>query len=206
MSDSLRQAVTEIEAKIKSHLDEVADLKKAANALCRIIGTDPLYPEDEPSEGAVGPSRADAYYGKQFSTAAREYLEFRKRACSAEEVLNGLEKGGFDFDALGWKGEHRLRSVAVSLAKNTAMFRRLPNGTFGLNAWYSDAPAPKRRGKGKAEDGAAAHTSQPATEQPDATSQDQSQSDVAGEAPAETEANTEEKGLEAEASRPATIN
>lgn len=205
MSDSLKTAVEEIQAKIKSHLDEVADLKKAANALCRIIGTDPLYPDDEPSGGAVAPNRADAYYGKPLSTAAREYLEFRKRACSAEEILAGLEKGGFDFDALGWKGEHRLRSVAVSLAKNTAMFRRLPNGTFGLNAWYSDAPPPKRRGKGKGEGNAATQTTQAAAEQPTATQEQNSGGAPSEEVSAETEVK-EEKGLEAEASRPAVTN
>lgn len=147
MADELQAAIDTIQAKIKSHLDEVVELKRAANAICKITNNPPLYPDADVDHGGVAPTRADAYYGKQFSTAAREYLDYRKRACSSEEILNGLEKGGFDFDALGWKGEHRLRSVAMSLAKNTAMFRRLPNGTFGLNAWYQDAPAPKRRGK-----------------------------------------------------------
>jgi hypothetical protein len=151
MSDELQNAIEAIQSKIKTHLDEVVELKRAANAICRITNKEPLYPDADADHGGIGPTRADAYYGKQFSTAAREYLDFRKRACSAEEILNGLEKGGFDFDALGWKGEHRLRSVAVSLAKNTAMFRRLPNGTFGLNAWYQDAPVPKRRGKSKSD-------------------------------------------------------
>lgn len=152
MSDALRQAVDEIEAKIKVHLAEVADLKRAANALCRIIGTEPLYPDaDQEQAAASGPSRPDIYYGKPLTTAAREFLEFRKRACAPEEILKGMEQGGFDFDGLGWKGEHRLRSLSVSLSKNTAVFRRLPNGMFGLNAWYTDTP--KRKGKGSAGDG-----------------------------------------------------
>jgi hypothetical protein len=152
MSDALKQAVDEIEAKITGHLAEVADLKRAANALCRIIGRDPLYPDaDQEQTAATGPSRPDVYYGKPLTTAAREFLEFRKRACAPEEILKGMEQGGFDFDGLGWKGEHRLRSLSVSLSKNTAVFRRLPNGMFGLNAWYTDTP--KRKGKGSAGDG-----------------------------------------------------
>jgi hypothetical protein len=147
MSDALRTAVDEIQAKIKAHLDEVADLKRAANALSRIIGTDPPYPDaDQDQETATGPSRPDVYYGKPLTTAAREFLEFRKRACTPEEILKGMEQGGFDFEGLGWKGEHKLRSLSVSLSKNTAVFRRLPNGMFGLNAWYQDTP--RRRGKG----------------------------------------------------------
>lgn len=153
MSDALRQAIEEIQGKINSHQTEIADLKKAANALCRIIGSAPLYLDSEQDQsGAVSPARADAYYGKPLSTAAREYLEFRKQACPPEEILKGLEQGGFDFDALGWKGEHRLRSLSVSMAKNTAIFRRLPNGMFGLKAWYQDAVPIRRRGKGKIEE------------------------------------------------------
>lgn len=153
MSDALRQAIEEIQGKINSHIAEIGDLKKAANALCRIIGSDPLYTDSESEQsGAVSPARADAYYGKPLSTAAREYLEFRKQACPPEEILRGLEQGGFDFDALGWKGEHRLRSLSVSMAKNTAIFRRLPNGMFGLKAWYQDAVPLRRRGKGRPEE------------------------------------------------------
>lgn len=167
MSDSLRHAIEEIQGQINERLKEVAGMKKAVNSLCSILKIDPIYPESEHEEGgAVSPARADAYYGKALATAVREYLEFRKRACSPEEILRGLEQGGFDFDAIEWKEEHRLRSLSASLAKNTAIFRRLPNGMFGLKAWYQDAPTPRRRGKGKADEGTEAQTPQPTTAQP----------------------------------------
>jgi len=150
MSDALRQAVEEIHAKIKTHLDEVADLKRAANALSRIIGIDAPYPDvDADQVGTISPAKADAYYGKPLSTAAREYLEFRKQACAPEEILKGLKQGGFDFDALEWTEQNRLRNLSISMSKNTAIFRRLPNGMFGLKAWYQDVAVPKRRGKAK---------------------------------------------------------
>lgn len=73
----------------------------------------------------------------------------RKVAVTHDEVLKALEQGGFDFDALGWKKDNRARTVAMSLAKNTAIFHRLPNGMFGLKKWYEEAIAKKAK---KAED------------------------------------------------------
>jgi hypothetical protein len=55
--------------------------------------------------------------------------------------LSGLKAGGFDFDVLGWKEDDRLRSLAMSLAKNTGnagKFHRLKNGSFGLRGWYDE--------------------------------------------------------------------
>jgi hypothetical protein len=80
--------------------------------------------------------RRDEYYGKPFATAAQLYLQRRKQACMPDEILKGLEDGGFDFRALGWKDGDRLRSLAISLAKNNKVFHKLPNGTFGLVDWY----------------------------------------------------------------------
>ena len=59
--------------------------------------------------------------------------------------MRGLESGGFDFDALGWKEKTRARNVAISLAKNTQKFHKLPNGTFGLLGWYDQATIRKAR-------------------------------------------------------------
>jgi hypothetical protein len=39
---------------------------------------------------------------------------------------------------IGWKDENRARTVAMSMAKNTAQFHRLPNGLFGLVEFYPD--------------------------------------------------------------------
>jgi hypothetical protein len=46
----------------------------------------------------------------------------------------------------GWKEKDRLRLLASSLAKNTAKFHRLPNGSYGLLSWYDRAML-KRAGK-----------------------------------------------------------
>jgi hypothetical protein len=78
-------------------------------------------------------------------------LDERKRPLSAEEVLRGLQDGGFDFDAQGWKLEkNRLRALAISLSKNSAIFTKLPNGLFGLAKWYPGAKRPKAKDEDEA--------------------------------------------------------
>lgn len=143
--DWLEQMVEEIRAK-QSELD---NQKKAANTFFRGKGLAEPFVIDDP-DAAVGATlriRPDEYYGKGFATAAGNYVERRKSAVTHEEVLRALEQGGFDFDAINWKPDNRARTVAMSLAKNTAIFHRLPNGMFGLKKWYGDAIDKKKARK-----------------------------------------------------------
>lgn len=139
MADELGPAVTALQRKLDEQLQAVADTKRTINMLLKMSGQDALFPEtDSERSGAV---RADQFYGKGLATSAAEYLAQRKQACQPEEILRGLENGGFDFDMLGWKEDDRLRSLAISLAKNTGTtgkFHRLKNGTFGLRSWYDE--------------------------------------------------------------------
>ena len=134
--DRVQGAIDFLVEEVTKLLLEVAEKKRAVNTLCNTIGISPTYGDVETSQ-AEGPRvfRPDQFYGKPFSTAAQEFLATKKMACSAEEVTNGLERGGFDFP---WKGEHKIRNVAISLAKNTYMFAKLPNNTFGLLEWYPE--------------------------------------------------------------------
>jgi len=75
------------------------------------------------------------------AASAAEYLAMRKQACQPVEILRALETGGFDFDMLPWGEDDRLRSFAISLAKNTGnvgKFHKLKNGSFGLRSWYDE--------------------------------------------------------------------
>src|SRR6185503_1569651 len=139
MDDATQKVLAGIQTRIETLLEEVSKLKKTANMVADLAGQSPLYADVEEDSKAVGPTRADAYYGKPLATAVREYLEFRRKAVPAENILKGLEQGGFDFEALGWSPTTRLRALAMSMAKNTAVFHRLPNNTWGLLAWYPAA-------------------------------------------------------------------
>jgi hypothetical protein len=143
MDDATQKVLADIQTRIESLLEEVSKLKKTANMVADLAGQSPLYADVEEDSKAVGPTRADAYYGKPLATAVREYLEFRRQAVPVEDIQKGLEQGGFDFDS-SWPKASRLRYLAISISKNTTVFHKLPNGMWGLNSWYPDATERKK--------------------------------------------------------------
>jgi hypothetical protein len=150
MDDKLRDALDVLIERVESKSNELAELKRMVNALARETGTGSIYPDAETaggSNGAAQPIRPDLFYGKSPIVAAREYLELRGRAVPVEEILQALAKGGFDFEAQKWTEETRLRNLAISLSKNSVIFHKLPNGTYGLVKFYPDVQAEKKQRK-----------------------------------------------------------
>lgn len=140
MTDTLRAAIAEMTQALEKKLAEVTDLKRSINTLARQVGDEVPYPNLE-SEAVATPRsalklRPDEFFGKSPIIAAREYLETTGKPATAEEILQALERGGFDFEAQGWKENLRLRNLAISLGKNSSIFTRLPSGPFGLAKWY----------------------------------------------------------------------
>ena len=167
MHEGLRAGVESLAEVITSKEAEIAELKRAANIMCQQAGMEPRYSVTSTTDTATGPTvkmRPDEYYGKAFSTAARMYLERRRQAVPAEEIMKGLEQGSFDFDAQGWAKEDRLRLLALSLSKNTAIFHKLPSGLVGLKDWYPDAIERKKGKKADAEPAADAAKGKAASE------------------------------------------
>ena len=105
--------------------------------------------------GASGlPSlKSDQFYRKSPITAAREYLELRGTAVPLEEILDGLTRGGFDFEHQNWSEDLRLKNLGISLGKNTSIFHRLPNKTWGLAKKYNikEKKAAPNKDNGKTE-------------------------------------------------------
>ncbi|HSZ60620.1 MAG TPA: hypothetical protein VK828_02410 [Terriglobales bacterium] len=155
MADELGPAVTALQRKLDEQLQAVADTKRTINMLMKMSGKEALYPED--SGERSGAVRADQFYGRGLATAAAEYLAMRGQACQPDDIYRALVAGGFDFDLLGWQKEeqYRVRSLAMSLAKNTGTagkFHRLKNGSFGLRSSYDPdflRKAAEPAGKGK---------------------------------------------------------
>jgi hypothetical protein len=135
LNEEMRPAIAALQRRLEQQLKDVAETKKAINMILKIIGEPAQYEEES---GVSGIIRPDQFYGKQFATAASEYLEMRKQACQPSEILNGLREGGFDFEVMGWKEKDFLRMLAISLAKNTVRFHKLKNGSFGLKSWYDE--------------------------------------------------------------------
>jgi len=137
MSDRLSAAIEELEVQLQEQQQEVANTKKLINSLLKRMGQEPRYTDVSVEQG--GAMRADEYYGKPLATAVQMYLERRRQAVPADDILRGLEQGGFNFKPLQWSDNARLRNLVISLVKNSATFHRLPNGSFGLTGWYDEA-------------------------------------------------------------------
>lgn len=119
----------------------VTGKKQAINVLYETLGDSPPYLHEE-DLGAKQSIKRDQFFRKGFAPAASAFLKIKGHACTAEEVLRGLEEGGFDFP---WEESDRLRSVAISLAKNSVLFQKLPNNTFGLLSWYGPETQTRRK-------------------------------------------------------------
>jgi hypothetical protein len=147
MQDKLAPAIEALQGQLQNQLDEVAETKKAINALCRAMGKEPMYRDVIPEQAAGGALRRDRYYGRPLATVAQEYLEVRREASTPEEIYEGLKAGNFDFKALNWGGTEKdwIRNLSISLAKNTKAFHRLPNGAFGLVTWYPEIAVRRER-------------------------------------------------------------
>jgi len=139
MTTQTDMAIDAMVALIQLKTKELAELKRATNALCHQIKRPDMFADMEDDIG-MGMQRVkpDQFYGRTPIVAAREYLEMRHEAARPEEILEALSRGGFDFDSQNWPEKDRLRSLAISLSKNSAIFHKLPQGTYGLLKWYPD--------------------------------------------------------------------
>jgi hypothetical protein len=149
MSSKLEEAVQELLENLQNQMNQVAETKRAINVLHRTMGKGDMFPEESVERIGAMKIRSDQFYGRPLATSVQEFLELRKKstgeqACDVSEILKALEEGGFDFKAAGWRDNDRLRSLSISIAKNTKVFHRLPNGLFGLLAWYPEVGATKR--------------------------------------------------------------
>lgn len=142
MRDEFKPAIDALLADLVEQERQVVDTKLVINRLCQKAGVDVMFPDAAAAAGpTVSSIRPDSFYGKVLSTAAREYLEMRRTAnlgpATPREVYEALVKGGYAPDA---KDETTaIISVRATLRKNSSIFHRLPNGTYGLLSWYPNA-------------------------------------------------------------------
>lgn len=141
MSEHILKTVADVEEKLKVAEAEVTQLKRVINDLLEMAGHPPRYAAAEPESHAasVTSMRTDQFYGRPMATVVREYLAMRKAAqmdppASVREIYDALVKGGFKFEASSEK--NAIDGLRISLAKNTAVFHKLPNGAWGLVEWY----------------------------------------------------------------------
>lgn len=150
LNDRLGPAIEALVEELDAKLQEVAALKSMINSLRSRMGEDPLYQDVEIEDARGSAIRPDQFYSKPLSTAVQDLLRPRRTAMGADEIVKGLEQGGFDFKAMKWKAGNRSRNLAITLSKNSKTFHRLPNGMFGLLEWYPEAvKRQEAKGNGK---------------------------------------------------------
>jgi hypothetical protein len=133
----LERSIEELEGKIRA-------LRTAINTMCVDDGLPPRYPDAALVCGGSRLSQIqdDTFYGKKQTPAMREYLEMRKAQglgpATPREIYDALKSGGYQF---GTSEKIALVSLRALLRTQPLVFHKLPQGTYGLTAWYPD---PKR--------------------------------------------------------------
>lgn len=139
MSKTVEDAIAELTAEIGTAESELRKKKETVNTLCGVVGRPPAYSLQSAEEVAVPTAiRGDLFYGQPLAPSVRTILEMRRSvnqgAGLINEIYEALKAGGYVFET---KSEDiAKKSLRNSLAKNTAMFHRLPNGRFGMRSWY----------------------------------------------------------------------
>jgi hypothetical protein len=91
----------------------------------------------------------DTFFNKKMGSAARIFLEMRYETAKGtspakpREIFDALKQGGFVFDTKD--DTVAMVSLRSTLRKNTQMFQKLPNGTYGLRSWYPGSKPPRSR-------------------------------------------------------------
>ena len=143
MSDEILSTIQFLSNKVKLREEEANDLKRLINKLCSEANIPIRYPQISDASSAGGPLRADQFYGQTLTTAIRNYLDYRKASelgpATVADIFKAITDGGYKFDA---KSEEIAKiSVRSTLRKSSSIFHRLPNGQYGLLAWYPNAKA-----------------------------------------------------------------
>jgi len=143
MRDEMKPAIDALLVELADQEKQVIETKLLINRLCARAGMEVMFPDAASASGSasIASIRPDSFYGKVLNTAAREYLEMRKSAnlgpATPREVYEALVKGGYAPDT---KDEtNAIIGVRATLRKNSSIFHRLPNGTYGLLSWYPNA-------------------------------------------------------------------
>ena len=143
MSDDVINTVEALAHKVRAKEEEANKLKKLVNELCAETGVQIRYPDISETGTTLAAIRPDQFYGQTLTAAIRNYFERRKAsglgAASVAEIFKAIRDGGYKFET---NSEDNAKiSVGNALRKTSSIFHRLPNGHYGLLAWYPSAKA-----------------------------------------------------------------
>ena len=140
MSSDVNSAITLLERSLEEAERKADGLRAAINALCEAAGL-PARHHIKAADGAkLTQIKSDTFYGQKLQTAIRSFLEMRRAQtlgpATPREIFDALKAGGFQF---GSHDDVAIITLRALLRKRTEYFHKLPNGTYGMTAWYPDA-------------------------------------------------------------------
>jgi hypothetical protein len=143
MKDAFQPAIDALLGDIDAMEHKIVETKKSINRLCELAGESLMFADlnEADRKRSLSALRADQFYGRVLTTAAREYLEMRNSAnlgpATPREIYNALAEGGFKFETKN--EDNAITNIRATLRKNSSIFHRLPNSEYGLLAWYPNA-------------------------------------------------------------------
>jgi hypothetical protein len=145
MTKTVDQAISEMQTEITAEEAATRKKKETVNTLCGVIGRPPAYVMDVGASALPTQIRSDQFYGQPLAASVRTILEMRRAqnlgAASNLEIYESLKAGGYEFETRS--EDIAKKSLRNSLAKNTALFHKLPGGQFGLLSWYPNVKKPR---------------------------------------------------------------
>ncbi len=159
MAETIDGAIEKLRTEIAVHRQQMCDKMRTINTLCGLVGREPMFSAtDLDDSSSASPVTRDAYYGQDIADVIEDILRRRKAAgkgaATVNEIYEAMQSGGFRFSAKS--DDNAKRGLYISLGKNPK-FHKVPDGSYGLTAWYPAIKAAKQKNGGteKTEDGAA---------------------------------------------------
>jgi hypothetical protein len=140
MSKELNAAVESLMVELERANLKVIEIKKTINGIRTMMG-EPLQFSDQETVSAISGNvsiRPDQFFGKGLATAVKEYLKMRGQAVNAQEILDALKAGGFEFPS-EWREKYMLRNLTISMSKNRNDFVYVKSSNaYGLWEFYPE--------------------------------------------------------------------
>ncbi|HOJ18111.1 MAG TPA: hypothetical protein PLT92_06075 [Ignavibacteriaceae bacterium] len=134
----IEQVIAPLLKQIEAKQTELSQLKKAVNQVCIAMKAAPKFTDEESTPAFFTHTiRPDEFFGQPFAASVRKILQMKGFAMTAKEIEAKLTEGGFEFPT-DWK-DNQLRSLAITLAKNSNLIVTLKKGNvtyFGLREFY----------------------------------------------------------------------
>ena len=149
MSTDLDRAIESLRTELQKMSRRFVEIKKAINQILAVQGLPAEFSDLEIDETAIGQflPKSRQFLGKSILEAVTEYLRKSGRAASATEILDGLEKGDFEFPK-DWKSKLRLKNLAIFLGSRKddfVTFETKEGKAYGLVEQYPEKKRERER-------------------------------------------------------------